>query len=85
LHRFASAHPDLDVRINASTRLVDLSRHDAPAAGEHSLSTLDDADIGIRFGTGSYPGYRVDKLFSVTVTPVCSPGLKNPKDLPARS
>jgi len=81
LHRFASAHPELDVRINASTRLVDLSRHDASAAGEHSLSTLDDADIGIRFGTGSYPGYRVDKLFSVTVTPVCSPRLKNPKDL----
>ncbi|MCX7960611.1 MAG: transcriptional regulator GcvA [Burkholderiales bacterium] len=74
LHRFAAAHPELDVRINASTRLVDASRSDAEASGEAS-STLEDADVAIRFGSGAYPGYRVDKLMSVAVSPVCSPAL----------
>jgi LysR family glycine cleavage system transcriptional activator len=81
LYRFAAAHPELDVRINASTRLVDLSRGDPAAAGEQS--TLDESVVGIRFGNGSYPGYRVDKLFAVSVTPVCSPKLRltKPEDL----
>jgi LysR family glycine cleavage system transcriptional activator len=84
LHRFAAAHPEVDVRINASTRLVDASRSGPGAAGEAS-STLDDADVAIRFGTGVYPGYRVDKLMSVAVSPVCSPALlggKNPLRTP---
>jgi LysR family transcriptional regulator, glycine cleavage system transcriptional activator len=81
LYRFAAAHPELDVRINASTRLVDLGRDDPAAAGEQS--TLDESVVGIRFGSGSYPGYRVDKLFAVSVTPVCSPKLRltRPEDL----
>jgi len=84
LHRFAAAHPEVDVRINASTRLVDASRSGPGDAGEAN-STLDDADVAIRFGTGVYPGYRVEKLMSVAVSPVCSPALltgRNPLRTP---
>ena len=88
LHRFVAAHPDLDVRINASTRLIDPARSDAAAGDELAGSTMDDADIAIRFGSGSYPGYRVDRLLGVSVTPMCSPrlleganALRGPDDL----
>jgi LysR family glycine cleavage system transcriptional activator len=36
---------------------------------------VEDADIVVRFGTGDYPGFRVDRLLAVTVTPMCSPKL----------
>jgi LysR family glycine cleavage system transcriptional activator len=75
LHRFVSAHPDLDVKINASTRLVDPEK-DAPAASEeHAGSPIEDADVAIRFGTGEYPGFRSEKLLAAVVTPMCSPRL----------
>lgn len=73
LHRFVSAHPALDVRITASTRLID------PAKGEEGDtlegSPVEDADIVVRFGSGDYEGFRVDRLFQVSVTPMCSPKL----------
>ena len=75
LHRFVGAHPDLDVRINASTRLIDPKKGD-PAGGDGDPSVpLENADIAVRFGAGDYPGYRVDKLMAVAVTPMCSPKL----------
>ena len=61
LDRFRAAHPDIDVRIDATDRLVDLMR------GE--------ADVAIRYGPGGYPGVRVEELFAEEVFPVCSPGL----------
>ena len=61
LDRFRAAHPDIDVRIDATDRLVDLMR------GE--------ADVAIRYGLGRYPGVRVEELFAEEVFPVCSPGL----------
>jgi len=75
LHRFVSAHPDLDVRINASTRLIDPNK-DPEISGDTVVgSPVEDADIVVRFGTGDYPGFRVDQLLSVAVTPMCSPRL----------
>jgi len=75
LHRFVGAHPELDVRINASTRLIDPSRDEAGAGDALAGSPVEDADIVVRFGTGDYPGFRVDRLLSVEVTPMCSPRL----------
>jgi LysR family glycine cleavage system transcriptional activator len=72
LHRFVGAHPELDVRINASTRLIDPNNEPGDAL---SGSPVDDADIVVRFGTGDYPGFRVDRLLEVAVTPMCSPRL----------
>lgn len=61
LHKFKSRHPDIDVRIDASQRLVDFAR--------------EDIDVGIRFGTGDYPGLESVYLFCFDLIPVCSPQL----------
>ena len=75
LHRFVGAHPELDVRINASTRLIDPDSGEAGRGDPLPGSPVDDADIVVRYGTGEYPGYRIDKLLPVAVTPMCSPRL----------
>ena len=72
LHRFVTANPDIDIRILASMRLMDASRQDFPEAADGQSV---DAEIDIRFGTGRYPRSRVDLLFPVSVTPLCSPSL----------
>ena len=84
LHRFVAAHPDLDVRITASTRLVDPGKSDSGPGDAQAGSPVEDADIVVRFGTGDYPGFRVDKLLAVSVTPLCSPRL-NAGEHPIRS
>ena len=61
LGRVRQAHPEIDLRISASLRLVDFDR--------------DNVDVAIRSGRGHYPGLRVDRLFTEEVFPVCSPRL----------
>jgi len=61
LERFRDRHPDIDVRLDADNRIVDLIH--------------DDVDVGLRYGLGDYPGMRVDSLLSEEVFPVCSPRL----------
>lgn len=75
LIRFQKAHPDINVRIDATNDLADFER--------------DGVDVVVRFGGGRYPGLRADKLFDEEITPVCAPGLtegpdglRNPEDLP---
>ncbi|HEY1383288.1 MAG TPA: transcriptional regulator GcvA [Dongiaceae bacterium] len=74
LDGFLEHHPEVDVRIDVSQRLVDFAE--------------DGVDIAIRFGTGDYPGLVVERLFEESVFPVCSPNLlrskhplKEPRDL----
>ena len=62
LERFRAANPDLDVRIDASTQLVDFER--------------ESIDVGIRYGGGSYAGLTSETLFGTEVFPVCSPRLR---------
>ncbi len=61
LARFSAAHPQIEVRLDASLRVVDLGR--------------EDVDIAVRYGAGSYPGMVVERLLEEAVFPVCSPGL----------
>ncbi len=61
LERFATAHPDIDVRISASLEVVDFDREGFDAA--------------IRLGRGSYPGLEVHELFAESVVPMCAPSL----------
>ncbi|MCW2309234.1 transcriptional regulator GcvA [Rhodobium gokarnense] len=61
LDRFRSRHPDIEIRIDGTDRLVDV------AGGE--------VDVAIRYGPGGYKGLQVDYLFSQLNTPVCSPAL----------
>jgi len=63
LPSFREAHPQIDVRISASTELVDFRK-----AG---------IDAAIRYGNGEWPGLRADWLMSDEIFPVCSPRLLN--------
>lgn len=74
LPAFREAYPLIDVRISASTELVDFRKGGIDAA--------------IRYGTGEWPGLRADWLMSDEIFPVCSPrlltgenALKTPADL----
>ena len=75
LHRFVAAHPEIDIRIVASMRLVDARRNDLVDSAVSAEAMPLDADIDIRFGNGKYPRCRVDPLFKVSLTPLCSPRL----------
>jgi LysR family glycine cleavage system transcriptional activator len=61
LGRFRQRHPDIDVRISASSELADFER--------------DDVDIAVRYGRGDWPGLRVELLMHETLFVVCSPSL----------
>jgi len=74
LYRFLARWPDIDVRISASLKKVNLS--------------TGDVDIGLRFGAGDYQGCVSIKLLEESVTPMCAPQLlqgpmkiQNPADL----
>jgi DNA-binding transcriptional LysR family regulator len=71
LDRFAEHFPDISLRIDATTRLVN------PAAS--------DVDLGIRVGSGQWPGVRAELLLQQEVFPVCAPrvaeGLREPHDI----
>jgi len=57
--RFQSAHTDSRIRIAGSDQLVDFNRQKI--------------DVGIRYGSGDYPGLFVERLTKVSAFPVCSP------------
>lgn len=64
LSEFQLAHPDIEVRLNASVELVDLTRSDV--------------DVGIRSGSRAWPGLRAHRLMAEELVPVCSPRLLEP-------
>ena len=68
---FTRAHPGVDVRITAETRVQDLER--------------DGLDIAIRHGPASLAGRNAVRLMGEKVFPVCSPQLleKKPLDKPS--
>jgi LysR family glycine cleavage system transcriptional activator len=67
LGRFLARHPELDVRLSATEHLVDLA--------------AEGVDVGIRYGSGKYPGLVVDKLGDDALVVVCAPSLRARKKL----
>ena len=67
---FTRMHPELDVRISAETRVLDLER--------------DGLDLAIRHGPATMVGGGAMKLFGERVFPVCSPRLMKDPDKPLR-
>src|SRR6266849_5562504 len=71
LPRFQAAHPEIDVRMMTTQRLVDFAR--------------EDIDVGIRFGTGKWPGVKVERMFGEVLTPLVGRRLieqvRTPEDL----
>lgn len=74
LRRFRKAYPEIELSVVPSADLIELTK------GE--------ADVGIRWGMGRYPGLAVTRLLGDELFPVCSPALlarrprlRNPSDL----
>jgi LysR family glycine cleavage system transcriptional activator len=61
LTRFHAAHPEIALRIDASTELADF--YDS------------DIDAGVRVGVGPWPGVRAERLAGLALFPVCSPAM----------
>ena len=70
LSGFTRLHPELDVRISAETRVLDLER--------------DGLDLAIRHGPASLACPQAVKLFGERVFPVCSPKLLQDPKRPLR-
>jgi len=70
LSGFTRLHPELDVRISAETRVLDLER--------------DGLDLAIRHGPATMVGPHALRLFGERVFPVCSPKLMNNPGKPLR-
>ena len=64
---FQQQHPDIELRLDASLRYVDLGKQDI--------------DLAIRFGQPPWPGCRHEKLLDLYVLPVCPPAMAAEHDL----
>lgn len=58
---FTARHPEIEVRIETSFRLVDLK--------------AERVDVALRHGLGDYPGLLAEKLLALRLLPVASPAL----------
>jgi LysR family transcriptional regulator, glycine cleavage system transcriptional activator len=61
LGRFSSQHPDIELNIDPSNRLVDFR--------------VEEFDLGIRYGRGTWEDVDAAKLSDVVIFPVCAPAL----------
>lgn len=73
LQRFTSRHPDITLNVTATIDLMD-TEGGTPALPASALREQG-IDVAIRFGKGSYPGCRVEKLMAADAVPLCSPSL----------
>src|SRR5215468_798865 len=63
LPRFQARHPDIEVRLNTTGRMVDFSR--------------EDVDVAVRYGNGNWPGLDAEKMFEDELTPLCGRAFKD--------
>ena len=61
LVRFQVLHPEIELQLSATSRLVDFAR--------------EGVDCGIRYGAGDWPGLVASGCSRPTLLPVCSPSL----------
>lgn len=73
LSRFQAQHPDIELLLSTSTRMVDL--------------TTEAFDCAIRLGRGGWPGVMADELYREELVAACSPHwlatrrMRSPRDL----
>jgi LysR family glycine cleavage system transcriptional activator len=82
---FSKREPKVDLRVFASSKMVDAGALDSPTlVGNLDLRT-ESSEVQIHLGAGQYPGHRADRLFGVSMAVVAAPelgrGLKTPADL----
>jgi LysR family glycine cleavage system transcriptional activator len=85
LDDFCGRHPGIALRLSSG---LDAVEHGGEAAALQRLRAFSDDGVNhlaILFGSGSYPGWRVDALFTPHYLPACAPalaqGLREPADL----
>ncbi len=69
LEEFHTRHPDIELRLLATKRLVDFS--------------VEDVDVAIRFGTGKYSGLVSERLMEEAIIPVAVPAIADAVKAPA--
>jgi LysR family glycine cleavage system transcriptional activator len=71
LDDFHHRHPEIELRLLATRRLVDFG--------------VEDVDVALRFGSGPYPDLYAERLMTEVIVPVAVPALattiKHPEDL----
>ncbi len=71
LDDFHTRHPEVELRLLATRRLVDFA--------------VEDVDLAVRFGSGNFAGLHAEKLMPEVIVPVAAPavaaGIKAPGDL----
>jgi LysR family glycine cleavage system transcriptional activator len=72
LHRFVTAHPEIDVRVQARMRQVNDAGTTPPRERETIHAWVADADLAIVYGRGGYRGLKAEHLLALTVAPICS-------------
>src|SRR5215470_5825251 len=72
---FSKRAPDIEVRVVGSSKMVDAGALDsAQIMGSLDLRG-ETSGVEIHLGAGDYPGFRADRLFSVSMALVASPEL----------
>ncbi len=61
LHHFQEQHPDIEIRVSTTPTLVNFER--------------EGVDLGVRYGSGHWPGVNIQRLFCPNEFPVCAPQL----------
>src|SRR6218665_3104659 len=61
INKFTTLHPDIEVRLNVTAAMLDLSRPDV--------------DCGIRYGDGKWPGVDAELIGGTAYQPGCAPSV----------
>jgi len=75
LRRFALSEPSLSLHVIRSIKTIDGDQAAGAASFEPDDLRQEDSVVVIRFGTGVYPGFQVDRMFGSDYIAVCSPAL----------
>jgi len=75
LARFSLAHADVAIRISSNPENIDSAQPALELTTETNDPRHETSEVAIRFGTGLYPGYQVEKMLTPDYVLVCSPRL----------
>ena len=77
LRRLALAQPELNLHIIRSLVAIDAEQSVAAPVFDSVDLREEDSQVVIRYGSGNYPAFRVDRMFGSDYIAVCSPQLLN--------
>lgn len=79
LQTFSHLAPGVELHLASSTKAID----GGDTSGGHGMDPSggggEDPEVWIRYGSGDYPGFRVERLFAPEYTAVCSTALLRSK------